>query len=62
MRCDQVWLAEKDKNGCSHLFSIQDFEDVPIVPPMEQWYRSGRFGALPNINQVHYIFTGEVNE
>lgn len=60
MRCDQVWLAEKDGDGCSHLFSIQDFEDVPIVPPMEQWYRSGRFGALPNINNVHYIFSGEV--
>ncbi len=59
MRCDQVWLAEKDMNGCSHLFSIQDFEDVSIVPPMERWYRSGRFGALPNINNIHYIFSGE---
>lgn len=62
MRCDQVWLAEKDGDGCSHLFSIQDFEDVPIVPPMEHWYRSGRFGALPNINNIHYIFSGEVKK
>lgn len=61
MRCDQVWLAEKDSDGCSHLFSIQDFEDVPIVPPMEKWYRAGRFGALPkDVNIQHFISSGEL--
>jgi hypothetical protein len=57
-----VWIAEKDNDGCSHLYSIQDFEEVPIIPPMEQWYRAGRFGGLPKINNVHYIFSGEVTE
>lgn len=60
LRADQVWLAEKDNDGCSHLFSVQDFEGVSIVPPMEKWYRSGRFGALPKIQNEHYIITGEV--
>lgn len=62
LRADQVWLAEKDDVGCSHLYSIQDFEDVPIIPPMEQWYRAGRFGGMPKINNVHYIFSGEVTK
>lgn len=62
LRADQVWIAEKDNDGCSHLYSIQDFEEVPIIPPMEQWYRAGRFGGLPKINNVHYIFSGEVTE
>lgn len=60
LRADQVWLAEKDNDGCSHLYSVQDFEDVSIIPPMEKWYRSGRFGALPKIKNEHYIFSGEV--
>ena len=62
LRADQVWLAEKDEQSCSHLYSIQDFENIPIVPPMELWYRSGRFGALPNINNIHYIFTGDLTD
>lgn len=62
LRADQVWIAEKDDIGCSHLYSIQDFENVPIIPPMEQWYRAGRFGGLPKINNVHYIFSGKVTK
>lgn len=61
-RADQVWLAEKDVKSCSHLYSVHDFEGVPMVPPMETWYRSGRFGALPNINNIHYIFTGDIQD
>ena len=60
LRADQVWLAEKDNNGCSHLYSVQDYEGVPIIPPMEKWYRAGRFGALPKIQNEHYIISGEV--
>lgn len=60
LRADQVWLAEKDNDGCSHLYSVQDFEDVSIIPPMEKWYRTGRFGALPRIQNEHYIISGEV--
>lgn len=56
LRADQIWFAEK-KNGRSTLFSAQDFEDVPVKGiPFENWYRAGRFGALPEFGSVGYIF------
>lgn len=59
MRADQVWFAEK-QDGISELFSVQDFYDkvdeVSICPPYEAWYRSGRFGAIPHINDIENIF------
>ena len=60
MRADQVWFAEK-KDGVSELFSVQDFYDevdeVTICPPYEEWYRSGRFGAIPHTKDIESIFT-----
>lgn len=57
MRADQVWFTEKSPNGASELFSAQDFEGVSIDLPFEKWYRSGRFGALPHIDDaINQIF------
>lgn len=62
MRADQVWFAEK-KDGVSELFSVQDFYDeddeVTICPPYEEWYRSGKFGAIPHLEDIESIFTNE---
>lgn len=60
MRADQVWFAEK-QSGVSELFSVRDFyddeEEVPICPPFEDWYRAGRFGAVPHvIEDIDMIF------
>lgn len=59
MRADQVWFTEK-QNGVSEIFSVQDFYDevdeVSICPPYEDWYRSGRFGAVPHVNDIENIF------
>ena len=56
MRADQVWFAEK-KDGVS----VQDFYDevdeVKICPPYEEWYRAGRFGAIPHTQDIESIFT-----
>lgn len=61
IRADQVWFAEK-KDGVSELFSVQDFydevDDVSICPPYEEWYRSGRFGAIPHTKDIESIFKG----
>lgn len=60
LRADQVWFAEK-KDGVSELFSVQDFYDeedeVKICPPYEEWYRAGRFGAIPHTKDIESIFT-----
>lgn len=59
LRADQIWFAEKEKNGASQLYSAQDFEDISINLPFENWYRSGRFGALPQFGNINYIFNDE---
>lgn len=59
MRADQVWFAEKNEDGSSDLFSAKDFEGVAINTPFEMWYRTGRFGALPNLSYINDIFDDE---
>lgn len=51
MRADQVWFTNKNNNA-SELYSAQDFDEVGINVPFEQWYRSGRFGAQPNLSEI----------
>ena len=57
MRADQIWFTEKNETGESVLYSAQDFNDMKIVVPFEDWYRDGRFGAIPDLNDVALIFT-----
>lgn len=59
LRADQIWFAEKDAKGESELYSVQDFDDASINLPFENWYRSGRFGALPTFGNIEYIFEDE---
>ena len=59
MRADQIWLAQKGEHGQSELYSVQDFEDVSIVLPFDEWYRSGRFGALPNFKDIEQVFSND---
>lgn len=59
MRVDQIWFSEKDDMGASQLFSVQDFENISILAPVEQWYRAGRFGAKPRLQAIDYIFSEE---
>ena len=55
LRADQIWFAEK-KDGISQLYSAQDFDDISINIPFDSWYKSGRFGALPNFGNIDFIF------
>lgn len=61
MRADQVWFAEKSNSGESELFSVQDFfdDEVTICPPYEDWYRAGRFGAVPHLRDIESIFNDD---
>lgn len=56
MRADQIWFTEKNDTGESVLYSAQDFNEMKIVVPFEDWYRDGRFGAVPDLNNVALIF------
>jgi uncharacterized protein len=51
-RRDQIWLVEKNKNGYSDFNSLCAFEIRKEVP-LQKWYLSGRFGALPIISDFN---------
>ena len=59
MRPDQVWFTQKNEYGVSELFSAVEFEEVDFCTPIEMWYRTGRFGAIPSIESMDYIFEDE---
>lgn len=52
MRADQIWFTQKNEYGESELYSAQDFEDMRIHVPFEEFYRRGRFGALPRTSKL----------
>ncbi len=54
-RSDQIWFAQKNIYGETELFSAQDFEGVREDIPFEKWYLGGKFGAIPNVNNLKGI-------
>ena len=58
-RKDQIWFTEKNKHGETELFSVQDFEGVRETTPFEKWYLSGKFGGVPEIKELEFIFEDE---
>jgi len=59
VRRDQVWISEKKANGCSDLFSLQDFDGVREETAFDKWYLAGKFGGLPSIKSIDSIFEDE---
>ncbi len=56
VRKDQVWIAEKNEQGATDLYSLQDFEGIPDDVSFEKWYMAGKFGGLPQIKSIESIF------
>jgi AAA15 family ATPase/GTPase len=46
LRRDEIWFAEKDEGGASHLYSLAEFRIRPDLR-IEKGYLNGRFGAIP---------------
>lgn len=46
LRRDEVWFVEKDGNGVSSLYSLEEF-DLPKNMDVEKGYLGGRLGAIP---------------
>lgn len=57
-RKDQIWIASKDKFGSTKLYSIfdLDIEGLRDDIPFDKWYMSGKFGGLPKIKELDFIF------
>ncbi|MCB0728833.1 MAG: ATP-binding protein [Ignavibacteriae bacterium] len=56
-RRDQIWFTEKDKYGATTLYSLIEFKNSNLRQdtPIEKWYLSGRFGALPIFNDLNLL-------
>ena len=52
VRKDQVWITEKNQEGSTDLYSLQDFEGLREDTPFEKWYLAGKFGGLPQIKNL----------
>ena len=57
-RKDQIWITSKDKFGCTKLYSVYDLdmEGLRDDVPFDKWYLSGKFGGLPKIKELDFIF------
>lgn len=51
VRRDEIWFAEKDKNGMSRIYSLEEYKDVArFDKKIDKAYLEGRFGAIANID------------
>ena len=46
LRRDEIWFIEKDRNGASSIYSLEEFR-LPEKMNIEKGYLFGRFGAIP---------------
>lgn len=50
VRRDEIWFTEKDDDGASRLYSLEEFKDVArFDKKIDKAYMEGRFGAIANI-------------
>ena len=49
LRKDMIWFTEKKKDGSTDLYSLVEFNGLNKISSFPRSYRSGRFGAQPNI-------------
>ena len=55
-RQDEIWFAEKDQNGVTDLYSLNDFKEHKTID-IRKGYLSGRYGSIPflgNLNQLNW--------
>lgn len=60
-RRDQIVFVGKRYTGYSFIYKLSEFTDVRNNIPIEQWYLTGRFGAVPVLYDVALDFE-EKNE
>lgn len=45
-RQDEIWFAEKNKDGCTDLYSLSDFKEHNSID-IRKGYLTGRYGSIP---------------
>lgn len=57
LRRDQIWFAEKDKEGATHIYPLTDFKPRKDEN-LERGYLAGRYGAIPYISGLEHLNQG----
>jgi hypothetical protein len=50
LRKDAIWFTDKKEDGATDLYSAADFADFRKELSYFNYYKSGKFGAVPNID------------
>jgi AAA15 family ATPase/GTPase len=59
LRRDEMWVAERDHIGASHLISFSDYEGVRYDKDIRKSYLDGRFGGIPRILLSGSLISGD---
>ncbi len=54
LRRDQIWFAEKDYYGSTHIYSLSDYKNVRPKENFEKNYLQGKYGAIPFLGKFHF--------
>ncbi len=49
LRRDEMWVAERDSSGASHLLSFSSYKDVRYDKDIRKSYLQGRLGGIPRM-------------
>lgn len=52
LRRDEIWFLEKDRNGRSRLYSLEEFNER-LDRRIEKAYREGRYGGVPRFSSIY---------
>jgi len=52
-RSDSIWFTEKQKDGSTELYSVADITGIRKDASYEGLYKSGKFGATPNLGSIY---------
>lgn len=56
LRRDQISFADKEYEGNTIFYRLSDIKGVRKDIPIDKWYLSGRFNAIPVTNEVNFKF------
>lgn len=50
-RQDEIWFTEKNRNGCTDLYSLSDFKEHSTID-IRKGYLTGRYGSIPFLGNL----------
>ncbi|KAA2239722.1 ATP-binding protein [Chitinophaga agrisoli] len=56
LRRDQISFVEKDKYGCTSMYSLVDFKGIRNDASFDKDYMQGKYGAIPFLNEFISAF------